>query len=134
MSELQKPATKFELKVNGEPTTIFMSFAMFQEIMKVIPSPENVASLLIQDFYLREYVVRRLLTGKKTVKSDEDLVDLFDVELDDEAVDELILWVTDHILYFFTKTAERSLKLGEKYSGQMKSLTQSVQSQTGSQD
>jgi hypothetical protein len=130
---IDKPARTFDLTINGEATKVVMSFAMFQEIMKVIPSPENIAHLLIQDFYLREYVVRRLLTGKKTVNSDEDMVDLFELNLDDDAVDEMILWITDHILYFFTSTAEKSMVLGSKYQAKMTDLTQSARSQTGAE-
>lgn len=134
MSDITKPSTKFKIKINGEDTDVVMSFALFQEVMKVIPSPENIASLLITDFYLREYVVRRVLTGNKRVKTDDDMIDLFSLDIDEADLEEMVLWITDHILYFFTKTAERSLHLNEKYQGQMKSLIQSAQSQTGSQD
>lgn len=132
--EIQKPARTFKLKIDNETTEVVMSFALFQEIMKVIPNPENVTQLLVQDFYLREYVIRRVLTGNKAIVSDDDLFDLFAHEVDEEAANDLILWVTDHILYFFTTTAEKSVKLGVKYQEQITNLTQSVQSQTGSED
>lgn len=132
MTELKKPANSFHLKINDEERDIKMSFALLQEIMKVIPSPENIASLLIQDFYLREYVVRRVLTGNKRVVSDDDLIDLFDLEFEDEALDDLVLWVTDHILYFFTNTVEKSLNLGVRYKEKMAGLIPSNPSPTGS--
>lgn len=130
--EIEKPSRTFDIKVGDDTQTITMSWALQQELMKVIPQPENIAALLIQDFYLREYIVRRVLTGKKKVTSDEDLIDLFELELDDDAVEALIMWVVDHILYFFTDTASKSLALGERYSEKMKALTRSAQSQTGS--
>lgn len=131
---LEKPNRSYTLTVNGEETEVVMSFAMFQEIMKVIPSPENIAHLLIQDFYLREYVLRRLLTGPKKVRSDEDMIDLFEVDADPEALDDMLLWVADHILYFFMTTAGKSVTLGEKYKAKMEALTQSAPLQTGSPD
>lgn len=108
-----------------------MSFALFQEVMKVIPNPESVTELLLSDFYMREYIARRLLTGNKKVVKDEDMVELFDLEFDDEAIDDLIIWATDHILYFFTSTAEKSLKLGEKYKAKMAAIIPSNPSPTG---
>lgn len=122
---MQKPASTFDIKIDGELRTIKMSFALFQDIMKVIPSPEKVADLLIQDFFLREYVARRILSGNKRIKDDEELVDLFDLDLDDDALEDMMLWVTDHILYFFTNTADRSMKLGVRYQEKMKALTPS---------
>lgn len=130
----EKPKSEFVVKINGEETTIKMSFALFQEIMKVIPSPESVGDLLLQDFHLREYVVRRVLTGNKRVKNDEELIDLFETEVEDEKLDDLILWVTDHVLYFFMTTVEKTGVLGEKYKDAMRKTIQSVQSQTGSQN
>jgi hypothetical protein len=129
---IEKPARTLDIKINGEDTEIKMSFALLQEVMKVIDNPENVTALLISDFYLRDWVVRRVLTGNKRVKSDDDLIDLFDVEVDDEKLDDLVLWVTDHVLYFFTATAQKTMKLGEKYQAQVAAITPSAQSQTGS--
>ena len=83
---------------------------------------------------LREYVIRRVLTGNKLIKTDDDLVDLFSLDVDPDDMDDLVLWVVDHILYFFTHTAEKSMNLGKKYAEKVSKLTQSVQSQTGSQD
>jgi hypothetical protein len=132
--DIQRPNRTFDIDIDGEKTTITMSFALFQEVMKVIPNPENVVQVLIQDFYLREYVARRVLTGRKEVKNDDDLFDLFAHEIDDDRLDEMMLWVTDHVLYFFTSTAEKSLTLGQKYTGQIQELTQSAQLVTGSTD
>lgn len=132
MTDKDRPSKTFPMTVNGEARDIEMSFGLFQEIMKVVPQPENVASLLISDFYLREYVIRRMLTGRKRVKEDSDMVDLIELDLDSEDVDGLVLWVTDHILYFFTTTAEKSLSLGKKYADRMEKVTLSLPSQTGS--
>jgi hypothetical protein len=49
--------------------------------------PEQITDLLITDPYLRDYVIRRLLTGNKKVTSDEDLVDLFDLDVDLDEVE-----------------------------------------------
>lgn len=126
------PSRLFEIKVNGETRELKMSFALFQELMRVIPDPENIAGIVLQDFDLREYLVRRVLTGNKRVREDADLFDLFENEVDDDDLDDLVLWVVDHILHFFTTTAEKSKNIGLKYESRMKALTQSAPSQTGS--
>lgn len=128
------PSRTFEITINGEVRELKMSFALFQELMRVIPDPENVTAILLTDFDLRDYLVRRTITGNKRVREDSDLIDLYDLEIDDDQLDELVLWIVDHILHFFTTTGEKSKTLAQKYEGRMKALTQSGQSQTGSLD
>lgn len=129
-----RPSSTFDIKINDADQTIKMSHALLQELLKVIPNPEEVAGLLVTDFHLREYVIRRVLTGNKRIKTEEDLVDLFDADADPDAIDDLVLWAVDHILYFFMNTAGKTLTLDQKYRPEIKRLTQSAQSQTGSQD
>lgn len=128
--KIQRPARTFDIDVNGENTTITMSYGLFNEIMKVVPKPENIGDLLIQDPFLRDYIVRRMLTGNKKVTSDEDLVDAFDCDVDIERLDELVAWVGDHILHFFITSARKTAVLGEKYT---ETITQLTQSQSGAE-
>lgn len=130
--DLPKPDRTFDLTVAGETQTIVMSYGLFNEIMKVVPSPEAITDLVIQDPYLRDYVVRRMLTGNKKVTNDEDMVDAFDLDIDLDQLDDLVAWVAEHVLHFFMKSAEKTAKVGEKYQEVVKQLTQSNLSQTGS--
>jgi hypothetical protein len=130
--DLPKPNRTFDITVNGETQTVVMSYGLFHEISKVVPSPEQITDLLITDPYLRDYVIRRLLTGNKKVSSDEDLVDLFELDVDLDEVEALVSWAAEHILHFFMKSAAKMAATGEKYQETIQNLIQSSQSLPGS--
>lgn len=133
--DLPKPARTFDLTVDGKKTTIVMSYALFNEIMKVVPSPEQITDLVIRDPFLRDYVVRRMLTGNKRVENDADLVDPFDLEIELDELDDLVSWVAEHVLHFFMKSAEKTAKIGERYAGTVEALsTRLSQSQAGAEN
>lgn len=132
--DLPKPSRTFDLTVGGEKTTLTMSYGLFNEILKVIPNPGQITDLVISDPFLRDYVVRRMLTGNKRVQKDEDLVDPFDLDIDLDELDDLVAWVAEHVLHFFMKSAEKTAKIGEKYQATAEKLTQSSQSLTGAEN
>ena len=129
--DFPKPERTFDLTVNGKPQTIAMTYGLFNEIMRVIPSPEQIADLIVTDPFLRDYVIRRMLTGNKKITSDEDLVDPFELDLDIMELDDLVSWVAEHVLHFFMKSAAKTAKIGEKYQPVVEALTQSLPLQTG---
>lgn len=122
---MERPSLSIDLKVNGEIKTITMSYGLFNEVMKAVGEPDKIQDLLVTDPYLRDYVIRRMLTGNKKVREDEDLVDPFDLDLDVRDLDDLLAWVGDHILYFFITSAAKTAKLGEKYQETIQQLSQS---------
>lgn len=132
--DLPKPDRTFPLTVNGEKIDIVMSYGLFNEIMKVIPNPGQITDLVISDPFLRDYVVRRMLTGNKRVEKDEDLVDPFELDIDLDELDGLVTWVAEHVLHFFMKSAAKTAKIGEKYQGTAEHLTQLGQSLTGAEN
>lgn len=129
--DLPKPSRSFDITVGGDNQTITMSYGLFNEIMRVVPSPERITDLLVSDPYLRDYVIRRMLTGNKKVTSDEDLIDPFDLDIDMDRLDDLCAWVAEHVLHFFMNSAAKAAKVGEKYQSTVAELTQSAQSLTG---
>lgn len=132
--DLQKPSRTFDLKVGGEKQTLTMTYGLFNEIMRVIPSPENITSLIVTDAMLRDYVVRRVLTGNKRVEKDEDLVDPFELDVDIDDLDDLVAWVAEHVLHFFMRSAEKTAAIGTKYQDVIKTLIQSGQSLVGAEN
>jgi hypothetical protein len=132
--DLPKPSRTFDITIGEEKTTLIMSYGLFNEIMKVIPSPEQITDLIVKDPYLRDYVIRRMLTGNKRVDKDEDLIDPFDLDLDIDQLDDLVAWVGEHILHFFMRSAAKTAKIGEKYQGTIQHLTQSSLSQVGAEN
>lgn len=128
MTELTRPPLEFTLRIDGEPQVIKMTYGLFNEIMIVVPSPEQIADLLVTDAGLRDYVVRRMLTGNKRVVNESDLVDAFAIDVDITELDNLVSWVGDHVMYFFMTAAKKTAALGQKYQP---SLTQLAQSKSG---
>lgn len=122
---LTRPPLSFTVHNGEETLDIKMTYGLFNEIMHVIPDPQNISELLITDQGLRDYVLRRMLTGNKRVEKEEDLIDPFTLELDLQEVNDLILWVGDHILYFFTTSMTKVMTLGEKYEPTIRQLAQS---------
>ena len=132
--DIPKPSRTFDLTVGGETKTITMTYGLFNEIMRVIPSPQQINDLIVTDALLRDYVIRRMLTGNKPVKSDEDLIDPFDLDLDIFELDELVTWVAEHVLHFFMKSVAKTAKIGERYQGTIEELTRSTQSLLGAEN
>ena len=132
--DLPKPSKTFDLTINGEKNTISMTYGLFNEIMKVVPNPGKITDLVVNDPYLRDYVIRRMLTGNKVVEKDEDLVDPFDLDIDLDDLDDLVAWVAEHVLHFFMKSAEKTAKIGERYQPVVDRLTQLSQSLPGAEN
>lgn len=134
MSKTDSPSRTIDVTIDGELITIPMSYGLFQDLTKVVPSPEQIEDLLLKDPYLRDYVIRRVLTGNKPVKQEEDLVDPFEVDVSLEDCDEIIAWVMEHVLHFFMNSAQKSVEMMGKYKSRADALTQSNQSLLGSAD
>jgi hypothetical protein len=134
MRRKAKASRTFDITVDGEKKTIAMTYGLFNEIMKVIPHPEKITDLIVSDPYLRDYVVRRMLTGNKRVEKDEDLVDPFELDIDMDVLDDLVVWVGEHVLHFFMKSASKTAAIGEKYQGTVEQLTRLSQSLPGAEN
>lgn len=128
MSELKRPPLTFDIRIDGEVKEIKMSYGLFNEIMMVVPSPEEIGELLMTNQGLRDYIIRRMITGNKRVTKDEDLIDPFEMDLNLEDVSQMVQWVGDHVLYFFMTNAEKTKGLAEKYQ---ETITQLAQSKSG---
>jgi hypothetical protein len=130
VADLQRPSLEFHLKLNGESHTIKMTYGLFNEVMVVIPNPEDIGELLITNAGLRDYIIRRMLTGNKRVTNEEDMVDAFSMDVDITDLNNLVAWVGDHILYFFMTSAAKTAELAQKYQ---ETITQLAQSKSGAE-
>ena len=131
--DIPTPEKIYTVTVDGEPHDIKMTYGLLTEILKVIPSPDQITDLVVTDPGLREYVIRRMMTGNKRVRSEDDLVDTFDINIDVFELDGLVAWVAEHVLHFFMKSAAKTASVTEKYEATIQSLTRSLPSQAGSQ-
>lgn len=130
MTEITRPSLEYTLKVDGENKVIKMTYGLFTEVMMAVPDPEEIGALIVSNPGLRDYIIRRVLTGNKRVTGEADLVDQFELDIDVRDLDDLLTWVVDHILYFFMTSAAKTAALGEKYQ---ETLTQLRQSKSGAE-
>jgi len=104
--------------------------------LQIIPDPQNIGDLFITDAGLRDYVARRVLSGSKKITKEDDLLDPYEMDVDMDELSNLILWVGDHVMYFFMNNAGKTGELMKKYQSQIQELqeTQLSQSKSGSPD
>lgn len=131
MAELARPSLEFTMKLNGENHTIKMTYGLFNEIMNVVPSPEEIGELLITNAGLRDFIIRRMLTGNKRVLEETDMIDPFEMDVDIRDLNQLVVWVGDHILYFFMTSAEKTQQLATKYQ---ETIAQLAPSKSGAEN
>lgn len=128
---MKRPDFIFPITMNGEIHEVKMTYALHMELMQIIPEPQNIGELLLTDQSLRDYIIRRVLSGHKRITNEDDLIDLYEVDISMDEIDNMVIWVGDHILYFFTTSMKKVVGLGQKYE---KSIIQLVQSKNGSEN
>src|SRR3546814_13862801 len=70
---------------------------------------------------IRDYMVRRALTEKKGVVTNEDELISFEAvdDLDPDEVLKLLEWLGDHLLYFFVTSAGNMSRQAKEYSNEL---------------
>lgn len=84
---------------------IKMSYGLMMDLQRVIPDAENAVTYVLTDSFVRDYIMRRVLTDSKgTVASEADLIKPEDIDLDMEDIAKVLDWAVAHILSFFVKS------------------------------
>lgn len=97
-----------------------MSYGMFNDIMRLLGSGQDVAVLLLSDPGTRDLVIRRLFTDtNKSLDKFEDLIDSFEVDILPEEMDGILAWVADHATRFLLSTGKAMKTVAEKYQDQL---------------
>lgn len=109
-----------------------MTYGLLTDLQRVIPEPEQVVTYVLTDSFVRDYIVRRVLTpAKGMLKSEEDLISADDVDLSPSEIHEILDWAVAHLLHFFVKSAQGLQKQGAR----LKAMVVPSQPQpTGSED
>jgi len=111
MKDIPRPSLEITMS-NGRK--IKMTYGLEMDIRRMLPVPSAAVQLVMHDPHTQDYIVRRCLTDKKGMIHDEkELVE--DVDLDSDDVERLLLWVTEHCLYFFVKRATAMGELSARY-------------------
>ena|SRR3990167_3803448 len=109
---MNKPDSKLTIKIDGEDFTTKMTYGLQMDFMRMIPSLDQLESLYVGDPYLREYIVRRCLTPglKKPAESLDELVDIYEKDIDPDDILKIQAWVAEYLLYFFVTSADQLKK------------------------
>lgn len=93
-----------------------MSYGMFSDIMRLVGSTQDVASLLITDSSTRDLVIRRLYTdNNRAIDKIEELIDSFEIDILPTELDGVMAWVADHAAHFLLSTGRKMQEVAEKY-------------------
>ena len=104
-----------------EPKELFMSFTAINALTSVVGSIENIGAISSEPT-MREYVIMYFLYPRD---ADGKLPELFtDAHLDEinitrESAQDLLKWVTEHVLDFFIQAAESLIELQESHKDQL---------------
>lgn len=105
--ELKAPDSRLTVTYRGEQRELFMSFLRMNSCLRMLGEPERLSVMLL-DPDTCELMLRVVLAEKGQTGRD---VELQDDDLSDEDVDRILLWVQEHLTYFFMK---RFQQLGDK--------------------
>lgn len=101
---LERPPLKLTIKNDdGEEQTIKMSYGLFQDLQRLVPDAGAIVDTIAADPNTRDYMVRRCLTDSKKIITDWDLlIQAEDINVSDpDVINEILQWITGHLLYFF---------------------------------
>ena len=129
---MSEDLTRPPLKKKFGTFEIKLTYGLQLDLQRMIPDPTEVMNLLINDPYLRDWIIRRVLTDKaSSVTEEAQLISYEEITLDPDEILDLLDWVSGHLMYFFGKSAAKATRLGEQYKDQ---LAQLIPSSIGSTD
>ena len=101
----QTPTKKLTVQNGDTSQTLVMSYGMLGDVLRLsgIQDPNNIAAM-VQDIETRDLVIRRLFTDLPSrLENIDDLVNAFDLDLSPDTVDEIVVWVMEHLRDFLER-------------------------------
>lgn len=99
--------------------TYKMTYGMLSDLQRVVPNAEQVVLHITSDHFVRDYIIRRVLTDiKGNIKSEEDLIDSEQIELSIDEIANLLEWATGHLLHFFVRQTQGLQRQGQRLQAQ----------------
>lgn len=134
MTDTEPTFERPPLRIDLGAKEIKMSYGLEMDLRRMLPNAESALRLVMSDPVTQDYLVRRCLTPvSKVITSPEDLVQSVDVELTSDDVERLLMWVTEHVLYFFVKRAQSIGQIGARYQQILPGIAPSTPSENGSE-
>lgn len=119
---MDRPPLKYTIKLaDDKELEVKMSYGLFNDLQRVTPQPQHIVSTVLEDPWVRDYLVRRVMTNTNTMIDDEaKLIPIEETGIEDPAeVAALLEWVTGHLLYFFATSAGNISRLGQEFGNQI---------------
>lgn len=121
MSEV-KLDDHFTITKGGEPCHIKMTFGLLNELVRTIGDIEAVGEVSF-DLELRNAVLNEIFAERDEMGAITEPVNLFKLDVDPDAIVELLAWVGAHVTDFLLKQMVKTKEMMEARQGQMMALT-----------
>lgn len=115
----------FTLKVNGEDREVFMSFGLLNELTTIVGDPGAIASLTLNP-EMRNKVLAAALAKRKKSGKVEETIDIDDVDITITDMENVLDWVSGHVMSFFVRSLRKVAAVNEKYEAPLKDLVSSL--------
>jgi hypothetical protein len=123
--QLPELAETFDISVNGEDRSIFMSFGLLNDLTSIVGDPGAIASLTLNPD-MRNGVLKSALAKRKKSGKIEEEVDIDDLDVSIKDVEALLDWVSGHVMSFFVRSLRKVAAVNEKYEAPLRDLVSSL--------
>ena len=128
---VNRPSKELVLEESG--LTLKMTYVVMNDILRFVGSLQEAMVSMMESQETRDLIIRRLLTDtKKPIEDMKDLIPYEEIELDIFEIDDVLAWVSDHVTYFFMRTAGKIQEATKKYPEIMQKMMSSDPSENGS--
>lgn len=128
---MERPPLTFQAGVHASRWT----YGLQLDLQRMVPDAESAVTTIMDDPYVRDYLIRRAITPiKKSVTDNDQLIDAGDIELDPDQTLELLDWIAGHLLYFFVKSVGNLTKQGMTMRESLPTIPQPEPSVSGSEN
>jgi len=95
---------------------IKMTYGLEMDIRRMLPDPITALQMVRDDPFTQDYITRRVLTpAKRMIINRDELIDMETLDISSDDVEAVLIWATEHALYFFVKRTLEMAKLGVRY-------------------
>lgn len=111
----------FTITVNGTERDLKMSFGLLNSVCRVVGDVDG-AAMISMDPALRQAVLEELLSTRDTRGKITERVDLDTLDVEPDAIVDLLDWAGNHAMDFFLKGLEKAKALQDRNMSRIKAL------------
>lgn len=126
VAKFERPPERLTIQCGGSEKVLFMSFARLNNCLRAIEDPDRLPVMMI-DPDVSDLIIRLMLAPTPTTDPREVQIGEEDMSMD--TIDDILLWVRDHLSAFFLK---RFQQVGAQLAKMEPEAARLVSSLTGS--